>query len=109
MDTESVRMHKACSLICARLIQWINRKDADATPLNLNALKAEVSASLKLANMPKLIDIIGAVPEKYRSQLLPLLKAKPVRTASGVAVVAVMCKPHRCPHIATTGNVCVYV
>jgi ELP3 family radical SAM enzyme/protein acetyltransferase len=33
---------------------------------------------------------------------------KPVRTASGVAVVAVMCKPHRCPHIATTGHVCVY-
>ena len=31
-----------------------------------------------------------------------------VRTASGIAVVAVMCKPHRCPHIATTGNVCVY-
>jgi histone acetyltransferase (RNA polymerase elongator complex component) len=23
-----------------------------------------------------------------------------VRTASGVAVVAVMSKPHRCPHIA---------
>jgi elongator complex protein 3 len=31
-----------------------------------------------------------------------------VRTASGIAVVAVMSKPHRCPHIATTGNICVY-
>ncbi len=30
-------------------------------------------------------------------------QAKPVRTASGIAVVAVMSKPHRCPHIATTG------
>jgi elongator complex protein 3 len=39
---------------------------------------------------------------------VPLLKAKPVRTASGIAVVAVMCKPHRCPHIATTGNICIY-
>ena len=37
-----------------------------------------------------------------------MLKAKPVRTASGIAVVAVMSKPHRCPHIATTGGVCVY-
>jgi hypothetical protein len=36
------------------------------------------------------------------------LRAKPVRTASGIAVVAVMSKPHRCPHIATTGAVCVY-
>jgi elongator complex protein 3 len=24
-----------------------------------------------------------------------------------IAVVAVMCKPHRCPHIAMTGNICV--
>jgi elongator complex protein 3 len=37
-----------------------------------------------------------------------MLKAKPVRTASGIAVVAVMSKPHRCPHIAMTGGVCVY-
>ena len=36
------------------------------------------------------------------------LRAKPVRTASGIAVVAVMSKPHRCPHIATTGNIFVY-
>lgn len=36
------------------------------------------------------------------------LRAKPVRTASGIAVVAVMSKPHRCPHIATTGNICIY-
>ncbi len=36
------------------------------------------------------------------------LRAKPVRTASGIAVVAVMSKPHRCPHIASTGNICVY-
>jgi elongator complex protein 3 len=39
---------------------------------------------------------------------VPRLRAKPVRTASGIAVVAVMSKPHRCPHIATTGNICVY-
>merc|ERR1712113_1324400 len=26
----------------------------------------------------------------------------------GIAVVAVMCKPHRCPHINMTGNICVY-
>lgn len=25
-----------------------------------------------------------------------------------IAVVAVMCKPHRCPHINMTGNICVY-
>ena len=53
-------------------------------------------------------DILQGLPIAYRAQLWPFLKTKPVRTASGVAVVAVMSKPHRCPHIAYTGNVCVY-
>jgi elongator complex protein 3 len=48
--------------------------------------------------------MIAAVPEEHRALLLPQLRAKPVRTASGIAVVAVMSKPHRCPHIATTGE-----
>ena len=58
--------------------------------------------------VPKLFDIIAAVPEEQRATLLPKLRAKPVRSASGIAVVAVMSKPHRCPHIATTGAICVY-
>lgn len=77
-------------------------------PVNMTKLKTEVSRKRKLAFMPKLVDIIAAIPEEYREKLLPYLKVKPVRTASGIAVVAVMCKPHRCPHIAMTGNVCVY-
>lgn len=64
--------------------------------------------TFRLEYIPKLVDIIAAVPHEYKSKLLPYIKAKPIRTASGVAVVAVMCKPHRCPHIAMTGNVCVY-
>jgi elongator complex protein 3 len=79
--------------------------------------------------VPRLVDIISAIPDDYKKALLPRLKARPIRTASGVsfflktseidygldcfcpqiAVVAVMCKPHRCPHIAMTGNICVYV
>jgi elongator complex protein 3 len=77
-------------------------------PINLSKIKSEVSRKHKLSYIPKLVDIIAAVPENYKAKLLPYIKAKPVRTASGVAVVAVMSKPHRCPHIALTGNVCVY-
>eukprot|EP01017_Pseudomicrothorax_dubius_P050540 TRINITY_DN9591_c0_g1_i1.p1 TRINITY_DN9591_c0_g1~~TRINITY_DN9591_c0_g1_i1.p1 ORF type:complete len:324 (+),score=70.35 TRINITY_DN9591_c0_g1_i1:61-972(+) len=76
--------------------------------INLTRLKGEMAGKNGLSRVPKLIDIIAAIPENYKSRLLPLLKAKPVRTASGIAVVAVMSKPHRCPHIATTGNICVY-
>jgi len=76
--------------------------------INLNKLKNKIGKKYKLAKQPQLVDIIAAVPHEYKSILVPKLKAKPVRTASGIAVVAVMCKPHRCPHINMTGNICVY-
>ncbi|KAI8847409.1 hypothetical protein BC829DRAFT_433907 [Chytridium lagenaria] len=76
--------------------------------VNLNTLRADVSKKHKLGSQPRLVDIIAAIPEQYKPVLLPKLRAKPIRTASGIAVVAVMCKPHRCPHIAMTGNICVY-
>lgn len=70
-------------------------------------LKSEVARKNGLSTQPKLVDIIAAVPQSYRKILLPKLKAKPIRSASGIAVVAVMCRPHRCPHISFTGNICV--
>ncbi|MCP9257395.1 Elongator complex protein 3 [Dirofilaria immitis] len=80
-----------------------NRKDVD-----LNRLKSKVSSRYALSRQPKLVDIIAAVPSEHKNWLVPKLKAKPIRTASGIAVIAVMCKPHRCPHINFTGNICVY-
>lgn len=77
-------------------------------PINLSRIKSEVAKKHKLAFIPKLVDIIATIPVEYKSKLLPYIKAKPIRTASGIAVVAVMSKPHRCPHIAMTNNVCVY-
>ncbi|KAG8011101.1 Elongator complex protein 3 [Nibea albiflora] len=76
--------------------------------INLNKVKTKTSAKYGLEAQPRLVDIIAAVPPQYRRALVPKLKAKPIRTASGIAVVAVMCKPHRCPHISFTGNICVY-
>lgn len=76
--------------------------------LNLTRLKSDASRKFQLQGIPKMSDILQGLPIIYRAKLWPYLKTKPVRTASGVAVVAVMSKPHRCPHIAYTGNVCVY-
>ncbi|CAE1170736.1 ELP3 [Acanthosepion pharaonis] len=90
--------------IINQLIQaHIQKKD-----VNLNSIKGKSASKYGLASQPRLVDIIAAVPQQYKKALVPKLKAKPVRTASGIAVVAVMCKPHRCPHIAMTGNICVY-
>ncbi|PRT56669.1 Elongator complex protein 3 [Wickerhamiella sorbophila] len=101
---ERERFLRCCSDISVELVQSVQqRKD-----VNLNAVVGRYAKKYKLSAQPRLTDIIAAIPENYKKQLLPKLRAKPVRTASGIAVVAVMCKPHRCPHIAYTGNICVY-
>lgn len=76
--------------------------------VDLNKLRCKVAAQYQLGKLPTLVDIISGVPYQYKPILLPKLRAKPIRSASGIAVIAVMCKPHRCPHINYTGNVCVY-
>ncbi|KAF0710186.1 Aste57867_5637 [Aphanomyces stellatus] len=104
MSVDSETYVKAISSIVDEIIKAYKKQE----PVNMTRLKNDVGKVYRLPSMPKLVDIISAIPEEYREELLPYLKAKPVRTASGIAVVAVMCKPHRCPHIAMTGNICVY-
>ena len=87
----------------AEVVQALINGVRDGNDVDLNSLKMAASSKYMLPRAPKLVEIIAAVPEEYRNVLLPQLRAKPVRTASGIAVVAVMSKPHRCPHIATTG------
>jgi len=90
------------------IIQELLVADKEGKDVNLNKTKTRLSSKYGLETSPKLVDIIAAVPSQYKKVLVPKLRAKPVRTASGIAVVAVMCKPHRCPHINFTGNICVY-
>ncbi|TSN30229.1 Elongator complex protein 3 [Bagarius yarrelli] len=92
----------------ADVIKQLVEAHEQGKDINLNKLKTKTSAKYGLSAQPRLVDIIAAVPPQYRRALVPKLKAKPIRTASGIAVVAVMCKPHRCPHISFTGNICVY-
>lgn len=101
---ESQRFVKAISEIVQKLVYSLEHDQ----PINLTKTKKQVASKYRLADVPKLVDIIAGIPDQYRAVLLPIVKAKPVRTASGIAVVAIMSKPHRCPHIATTGNICVY-
>lgn len=52
--------------------------------LFLRRVKTKTSAKYGLEAQPRLVDIIAAVPPQYRRALVPKLKAKPIRTASGV-------------------------
>ena len=63
------------------LLAHEQRRDVD-----LNKLKTKISSKYGLESSPRLVDIIAAVPADAKSILLPKLKAKPIRTASGVSL-----------------------
>jgi elongator complex protein 3 len=56
--------------------------------VQLNRLKTKIASKHGLQSAPRLTDIIAAVPPELKKLLLPKLKAKPVRTASGVSSAA---------------------
>jgi elongator complex protein 3 len=111
LPPENERYMRACADVASALVEdYESQLDGKKLKkdLNLNTLRNNIAKKHFLSNTPPLTAIINAVPEHYKKYILPRLIAKPIRSASGIAVVAVMCKPHRCPHISYTGNICVY-
>lgn len=94
--------------VCSDVIQQLLQAYDNGKPMHVDKARKIASKRHGYGGMPRLTDIIAAVPENQKDILMPVLKAKPIRSASGIAVVALMSKPHRCPHITLTGNVCVY-
>ena len=66
--------------------------------LQLSIQKKKISGRYKLATLPKNADIIMAGNDEEQRQVKIILRRKPVRTISGVAVIAVMTSPAPCPH-----------
>ena len=48
-------------------------------------MKTRIASKYSLETSPRLVDIIAAVPSEHKKALVPKLRAKPVRTASGVS------------------------
>ncbi len=65
---------------------------------DLNKVKIKVSRRYGLESIPRDSEILNRLAPSARKRFLELLRKKPSRTLSGVAVVAVMTRPHRCPH-----------
>ncbi len=64
----------------------------------LQDAKLRLCRELGMNRVPANSEILAAADDAARGSLAPLLMNKPVRTLSGVAVVAVMTSPHPCPH-----------
>lgn len=86
-------MQEACRLI---IEEALSRNIT--TKKDLEKLKIQTCRDLKLSGFMSNSKILQyAKPEELES-LRPILMKKPTRTISGVAIVAVMCRPHKCPH-----------
>lgn len=69
------------------IIQDLLKAHHENRDVDLNKLKTKIASKYGLDSSPRLVDIIAAVPSDARHILVPKLKAKPVRTASGVSVL----------------------
>lgn len=82
---------------CRELIEKLLRKEI-TNKQELSAAKKEISIRHKLSSLPGNSQILAAAKGEEKQHVLELLKLKPVRTISGVAVIAAMTSPAPCPH-----------
>ncbi len=68
----------------AEIVREVLQGARERKDVNLNAIKKRLCHKYALDTSPRLVDIIAAVPQEHKKTLLPRLRAKPVRTASGV-------------------------
>ncbi|MBU4139168.1 MAG: tRNA uridine(34) 5-carboxymethylaminomethyl modification radical SAM/GNAT enzyme Elp3, partial [Euryarchaeota archaeon] len=79
------------------LIEQILRKEITSEQ-ELNAAKKAASVRYKLSSILSNSRILAAAKDEEKPAVLELLQLKPIRTLSGVAVVAAMTSPAPCPH-----------
>ena len=89
----------------AEIVEIIKKEKLDKN--KLSRLKIKLCKKYKLKKVPTDIEILLNAPEKDIEKIKKVLLTKPVRTISGVAVVAIMTKPYPCPHAKTIGP-CIY-
>lgn len=66
------------------IIQELLKFHHSGKDVNLSKVKTRISSKYGLESSPKLVDIISALSHDAKKILLPKLRAKPIRTASGV-------------------------
>ncbi|WP_458404845.1 tRNA uridine(34) 5-carboxymethylaminomethyl modification radical SAM/GNAT enzyme Elp3 [Methanobrevibacter sp.] len=86
-------MEKACRIIIENILDG-----KISTRRDLEVEKRQLCRDLKLSRFMSNADILEFAKPEEKELVSGILKKKPTRTISGVAIVAVMCHPHKCPH-----------
>jgi len=87
---------------CREIIQNLNELP-NFTKDDLSFLKNKICKKFGLKNIPKNSELITNLKPEERNKLISVLREKPIRSASGIIVIAVMSKPYPCPH-----GTCIY-
>jgi len=93
MQKQKMSFSKACYEISQNLLS--------SKLTTRNGVKSEIKkicAKYSLERIPRNYEILSTVKGEQFSQLRNVLLKKPVKTASGVAVIALMPMPYACPH-----------
>lgn len=81
---------------CEKILEEIIKKPV-RDKKELYAIKSKFAKEFGLPKVPKNSDILSLASDESRKILQSLLKIKPVRSASGIVVIAAMSRPYPCP------------
>ncbi|MCE2615142.1 MAG: tRNA uridine(34) 5-carboxymethylaminomethyl modification radical SAM/GNAT enzyme Elp3, partial [Nitrosopumilus sp. (ex Thoosa mismalolli)] len=90
MDSE---FHKACNEITQNLLTF-----SKPSRKQVKEEIKKICAKYSLERIPRNHEILSVAKDSEFEKLRKVLLKKPAKTASGVAVVALMPKPYACPH-----------
>ncbi len=82
---------------CRALIEAILNEEI-ADEIDVARAKKQIAVKCNLKKIPRNSEILELASEAERPLVKEILRRKPVRTISGVAVIAVMTSPYPCPH-----------
>ncbi|MHB8586990.1 MAG: tRNA uridine(34) 5-carboxymethylaminomethyl modification radical SAM/GNAT enzyme Elp3 [Thermoplasmatota archaeon] len=80
------------------LANWLEAGDAAGPPSGVSRFKRTLAAKLHLAFVPTNADLLACATPAQRVHLEAILRMKPTRTLSGVAIVTIQSSPVGCPH-----------
>jgi elongator complex protein 3 len=91
------KSHDECA-VRREIIEALINSSESLSRRTVNKIKNRVCAKYHCETAPSNADILEATIPEENDILRPFLQKRPVRTLSGVAVVATMTRPHECPH-----------
>lgn len=65
---------------------------------DLHKAKSKLCKAAGIVAIPKDNEIVPLLPQELQDKFAPILRTKPMRSQSGVAILAVMSSPAGCPH-----------